>query len=116
MTDTVTPSQFQGSNLIMANDGSPMLPGSPAEARARLAALNADPAVGDVLLDPRHPQHAARLAERKGLELIASRDRGEQAARAEAERQRQNAAAEAADAAGLAERLGIFRNIGRQAR
>lgn len=32
-----------------------MLPGTPAEARARLAALNADPTVGDVLLDRRHP-------------------------------------------------------------
>lgn len=112
MTD-IAASQFQGSALVMANDGSPLLPGTPAEARARLAALNADASVGDVLLDPRHPQHAARVAERKGLELIASRDRGEQVARAEAERQRQNAAAEAAERAGLAERLGIFREFRR---
>ncbi|RWD70205.1 hypothetical protein [Mesorhizobium sp.] len=112
MTDNIAPSAFQGSNLIMANDGSPLLPGTPAEARARLAALNADPAVGDVLLDPRHPQHAARVAERRGLELIASRDRGEQAARAEAERRRQNTVREEAartDSAVAA--LDVFRRV-----
>ncbi|TGP59544.1 hypothetical protein EN868_11165 [Mesorhizobium sp. M2D.F.Ca.ET.225.01.1.1] len=112
MTDTVIPSQFQGSNLLMANDGSPMLPGTPAEARARLAALNADKAVGDVLLDVRHPQHQARLAERRGLELIAARDKPAQVAADEVERQRQNASLEAAESAGVAGRLGIYRDLG----
>ncbi|RWI90544.1 MAG: hypothetical protein EOR22_23670 [Mesorhizobium sp.] len=72
MTD-IAKSEFQGSGLILANDGSPMLPGTPAEARARLAALQSDAAVVDVLLNPMHPQHAARMAERKGLEIIAAR-------------------------------------------
>ena len=72
MTD-IAASQFQGSNLIMAIDGSPLLPGTPAEARARLDALQSDPAVIDVLLNPMHPQHATRVAERKGLEVIAAR-------------------------------------------
>jgi hypothetical protein len=55
-----------------ADDGSPLIPTDRAQAAARLRALDADPAVADVLLDPQHPQHRDRINERKALQVIVS--------------------------------------------
>ncbi|MER8854428.1 hypothetical protein NKI51_11655 [Mesorhizobium australicum] len=58
--------------LILGDNGEIMVPTSPEVARLRLAELEADPAYVDVLLNPRHPLHSARLEERKGLAIVAS--------------------------------------------
>lgn len=69
-------SEFQGTDLVLATDGSPLLPASPEVARSRLALLSADPAVTEALLDARNPAHKLRMAERAGLLQIASRAQG----------------------------------------
>lgn len=54
-------------------DGQPWVPNDRSRAEARLNLLNATPAVVDALLDPRHPQHLARVQERSALNLVIAR-------------------------------------------
>jgi hypothetical protein len=58
--------------LILADNGDILVPSNPDVARVRLLEMQADPAAVDVLLNPMHPMHKLRVAERKGLEIVAS--------------------------------------------
>jgi hypothetical protein len=114
MTDIpVNASAFGGNEPIASADGHYCIPTTAPEARAYLGNLRRNTSFVDVLTNPLDSRHVGYGHLVKALEMVGQRDRGERAAQDEANRQRQNAAAEAAERAPLAEKLGLFREFRR---
>jgi hypothetical protein len=58
---------------ILTGTGRVAVTANPHEARLKLAELDSDPAIVNVLLDHSHPMHAYRTEERRSLQIVAAR-------------------------------------------
>ena len=111
MTDTPTPigaSAFGGNEPIANVDGSFCIPTTAPEARTYLANLRKNADFVDILCNPLDGRHAGYGQLVKSLEMVGQRDRADQVAYAETNRLAENARREKAEAAPLAEKLGIY--------
>lgn len=109
MTDIPVNASAFGNEPIASADGSFAIPTTAEDARGYLERLRNNPAFVERMTPSPFNREAQKCVDLvRALEMVGQRDRGERAAQAEAVRLAENARREKAEAAPLAEKLGIY--------